>query len=385
MHRRDFVKLGTVIAAASTPFNSYSESNKLLQNDSAYKQIDFIHDGLQLSPKEYGELLMKLADEGKINADYYSNGGVVEAMENKFAKLLGKESAIFMPTGTLANHIAARHLANNNRRVIVPEQSHLYNDSGDCSQTLSGLALIPIGESAVEFTLPEVENIINNTKKGRVETRVGVILMETPVRRQQDRMVTFDNLNAITGYAKNNEIKTHLDGARIFVQAVHNNLDPANYGVLFDTVYTSLWKCFNAASGAVLAGSANFTKNLFHQRRMFGGGLPAAWPFAAVAVHFADSFILDYKAAWHRAETFFSLIQKDERFSIIKFESGSHIVRLNIKKANLSRFAEALSKKNILLPAPDENGFLLKINPSLNRDTPQNLAGYFIESLRQAK
>ena len=55
---------------------------------------------------------MKLADEGKIKPDNYSNGGVVEDLENKFAKLLGKESAMFMPTGTLANHIAARQLAN---------------------------------------------------------------------------------------------------------------------------------------------------------------------------------------------------------------------------------------------------------------------------------
>ena len=154
----------------------------------------------------------------------------------------------------------------------MQEQSHFYNDSGDCAQTLSGLNLIPIGENSVEFGLSEVENIVNKTKTGRVETKVGVIFIETPVRRQQDRMFVFDNLKPITDYAKNNEIKTHLDGARLFVQSVHTNLEPAKYGELFDTVYTSLYKCFNAASGAILAGSKNFTANLFHERRMFGGG-----------------------------------------------------------------------------------------------------------------
>ena len=185
MNRRDFVKLGSVIAATASPFNLFAANKFAKQFYDTNKQIDFIHDGLLLSPKEYAELLMKLADEGKISPDYYSNGGVVEELENKFANLLGKESAVFMPTGTLANHIAVRHLANNNRRIIVQEQSHLYNDSGDCCQTLSGLNLIPIGENSVEFTLTEVENIINKTKKGRVETRVGVISIETPVRRQQ--------------------------------------------------------------------------------------------------------------------------------------------------------------------------------------------------------
>jgi threonine aldolase len=108
---------------------------------------------------------MKLADEGKIKADYYSNTGVVEEMENKFAKLLGKESAVFMPTGTLANHIALRKLADNNRKVIVQEQSHVYNDTGDCTQTLSGLNLIPLGKQKVEFSLSDVEEIIAATKR----------------------------------------------------------------------------------------------------------------------------------------------------------------------------------------------------------------------------
>jgi threonine aldolase len=328
---------------------------------------------------------MKLADEGKIKPDYYSNGGVVEELENKFAKLLGKESAVFMPTGTMANHIAVRHLANTNRRIIVQEQSHFYNDSGDCAQTLSGLNLIPIGENSVEFSLTEVENIVSKTKTGRVETKVGVILIETPVRRQHDRMFMYDNQKAITNYAKVNEIKTHLDGARLFVQSVHTNLEPSRYGELFDTVYTSLYKCFNSASGAILAGSKAFTTNLFHERRMFGGGLPSVWPFAAVALHFADSFLDDYKTALQNSEKFISLIQKEDKFNVIKFENGSHIIRLNIKNANLKKFSESLSEKNIHLNAPDENGFLLKINPSLNRETVQNLADSFIESLKDSE
>jgi threonine aldolase len=192
---------------------------------------------------------------------------VVEELENKFAKLLGKESAAFIPTGTLANHMAVRRLANNNRRILVQEQSHLYNDEGDCAQTLSGLNLIPLGENAVEFSLNEIEKIADKTKKGRVETKIGVISIETPVRRQFDCMFKYENLQAITGYAKKNGIKTHLDGARLFVQAVHTDREPAKYGEMFDTVYTSMWKCFNAASGAILSGTKSFTENLFQENR----------------------------------------------------------------------------------------------------------------------
>jgi len=379
MQRRDFVKLGSIIAAAAP-------AGLEVSNHSAKggPQIDFLHDGLQLTPKEYAALLMKLADEGKIKPDFYSNGGVVEELEHKFAQLLGKESAVFMPTGTLANHLAIRQLSGNNRRVIVQEQSHIYNDTGDCSQILSGLNLIPLGENAVEFSVNDVEKVFNKTKSGRVEAGIGAIAIETPVRRQQDRMISYDNLKAICNYANSNGIKTHLDGARLFVQSVHTNIDPSQYGKIFDTVFTSMWKCFNASSGAILAGSNVFTEKLFHQRRMFGGGLPASWAFAAVALHYADGFLGEYKMAWANAEKFFAEIQKNEKFKIVKFENGSHIVKLTIANTNLIKFKESLKKKGIELSAPNETGFGLKINPSINRDTPQNLAGYFLDSLKDA-
>lgn len=382
MRRRDFVKSGSVLAAAAATVNLQAVTQSAGQPNLAGSRVDFINDGLLLSPAEYAEMLMRMADEGQIRPDYYSRGGIVEELENKFALLLGKESAIFMPTGTMANHLAVRTLAGNNRRVIVQERSHLYNDSGDCCQTLSGLNLIPAGDHSVEIPLNEMEDIVKKTANGRVETRIGAVSIETPVRRQYDCLYNYDHLKSITGYARNSEIKTHLDGARIYVQAVHENRAPARYGELFDTVYTSLWKCFNASSGAILAGDKDVIANLFHERRMLGGSLPAAWATAAVALRFADRFLEDYQAAWQKAEQFFSLIQGEERFAIVRFENGSHVLRLNVKMNDLNRFAESVGKRGIQLPVPDKDGFLLKINPSLNRETPQNLAGSFIESLK---
>ena len=377
MRRRNFIQLGTALAAGVPVSNA-----KALQKPVVQKQTDFIHDGLYHSPMEYSTLLMKMADEGKIKEDYYSNDGVVAELENKFAKLLGKESAIFMPTGTLANHMAVRKLSAGNRRVIVQEQSHLFNDSGDCAQTLSGLTLIPLGENKVSFSLADVEKVLDKSAKARVETKVGVISIETPVRRQQDRMFAFEDMKTITDFARNHQIKTHLDGARLFVQSVHTNKDPAAFGGMFDTVYTSLWKCFNAASGAIIAGPKSFTENMFHERRMFGGSLPYAWPYAAVALHYADWFIPEYKKAWANAEKFFAAIQKDDRCSIVKLENGSHIVRLNIKNTNLVKLKEALEKKNILLNAPDENGFMLKINPSINNYSAEELTDKFLMAIK---
>lgn len=382
MQRRRFIEMGGLLAATASQHNAFAGIKYSKKPGENNNQIDFIYDGTGLSPKEYTYLLMKLVDEGKVKTDNYSNGGIVEELENKFAALLGKESAVFMPTGTLANHIAVRRLANNNRRIIVQEQSHFYNDSGDCAETLSGLNLITTGDNAVDFSVNDVINIANQTKTGRVETRIGVIAIETPVRRKQDRIFKYEKIKPITDYAKSNGIKTHLDGARLFVQSAHTNIEPATYGALFDTVYTSMYKCFNAPSGAILAGTKQFTESLFHERRMFGGGLPAAWPFAAIALYYADSFINDYKKAWVNAQQFFSLLKKEERFTISELENGTHVVRLDIKAKDINHFRDSLAKKNIQLHEPVENGFFLKVNPTINRIQPEALAELFLDSLK---
>src|SRR5258708_34745337 len=106
--------------------------------------VQFRSDGLGLSPAAYARLLAEIAETRGIAPDDYSLGGVVAELEARMAALLGKEAAIFLPTGTLANHLALRLLARNGRRILVQRESHLYNDEGDCAQQLSGLTLVPL-------------------------------------------------------------------------------------------------------------------------------------------------------------------------------------------------------------------------------------------------
>jgi threonine aldolase len=307
----------------------------------------------------------------------------VEELETTFAVLLGKESSVFMPTGTLANHMAVRKLAGENRRVIVQELSHFYNDSGDGAQTLSNLNLIPLGQGSIEIKPDELDYIIKKTKSGRVELKIGAMSIETPVRRLQDRMYSDENLASIIDLARANGIKLHLDGARLFVQSAHTNTSPASYGKQFDTVYTSLWKCFNAPSGAVLAGSKSFTSNLYHERRMFGGSLPAAWPYAAIALYYAHDFIAEYKKALNIAETVFSSLVQNDRVSITRFDGGSHIVKMTIKGADTSRFKSIMIKKGIELNDGIGDTVMLKINPTLNRLNSDEILMRFKAGLKE--
>ena len=109
---------------------------------------------MRLTPAEYGAVLASLTEADR---DTYCQGGAVEALEIRMAALLGKESAMFFPTGTMANHLALRALAGDRRRVLVQRESHAYNDEGDGAGMLSGLNLVPLGSGRATYTLEEVE------------------------------------------------------------------------------------------------------------------------------------------------------------------------------------------------------------------------------------
>src|SRR2546423_7016501 len=149
--------------------------------------VQFRTDGLGLSPAAYLRLLAEIAETPGIAEDDYSREGVVAELEGRIAALLGKEAAVFMPSGTLANHLALRLLAGTGRRVLVQHESHLYNDEGDCAQQLSGLNLVPLAPGRASFTLDEAAAEIAGPPQARVAVPVGALSIEAPVRRVAPR------------------------------------------------------------------------------------------------------------------------------------------------------------------------------------------------------
>ena len=381
INRRDFVKTGSV-SAIGLPFAGFSSIETETTDNKMEQKVKFTRDGIDLNPSEYSALLSKIASEKGISVGSYSNGGVVEELENKFAELLGKERAVFMPTGTLANHIAVQKLAGNNKRIVVQAESHIYNDSGDCAQILSNLNLIPLAEGKTTFSLEQVKTAMQKTKNGKVKTGVGVIQIESPVRRTDNQMFDFAEMKKISEYARQNNMKMHLDGARLFNAVAHSGISVKKYSSLFDTVYVSMYKNFNAASGAILAGSKAFCEDLYHTRRMFGGGMPQVWPFAAIALHYADSFLPDYAKAMKNFNEFEKLLTKQKHFKIERIPNGSNVFKLFVETDNIEAFRENLEKENIILPKPaTENMFKLKINTTLNNMAAKDLVNSFKESI----
>ena len=315
--------------------------------------VDFTGDGIPLTPSQYADLLARLASGGRIVADEYSRGGAVEALEAQFAALLGKEAAVFMPSGTLANQLAVRRLAGPRRRVVVQEASHLYNDTGDCAEQLSQLTLLPLAEGKATFAWEDVERALARTASGRVAAEVGVIAIESPVRRLHGEVFDLGEMRRVSEQARKRGIALHLDGARLFVAAAYSGRTPAQYAALFDTVYVSLWKCFNSGGGAIIAGSKATLTDMYQARRMFGGALWNAWPYAAVAGHYAEGYLERLTAAVKVSEELIAALAADARFGVERVPNGSSLFRLTPRVADAAAFRQRLAAKGITIPPGD--------------------------------
>lgn len=353
-------------------------------------EVHFRSDGLALSPAEYAALLTRLAEDGGIAADEFSRAGIVGLLEERMAAILGKEMAVFLPSGTLANHLALRLLAQRGRRVLVQRESHIYNDTGDCAQELSGLTLIPLAAEGASFSLAEVEAEIAHAEDARVATPVGVISIESPVRRARGEVFDFAEIQRIAVFARERRIGLHFDGARVFLASPYTGISPAAYAALFDTVYVSLYKYFNAAAGAVLAGPRQLLENLYHQRRMFGGGLRQAWPYAAVALHYLDGFGERFERAAAAAETLFQVLRREANCRVLRSASATNVTRLLVSGPDAAKLPERLLARGISIrPAlhatTADAEFELCTNETILRRPIAQIAEAFCEALGPAR
>jgi len=385
MDRRQLLVLGSALGATGLPLMA-GDSHATTRDTASsplFRGISFADDGLGLTPREYASLLETVTNSQDVLADNYSNGGFVEEIEGTFARLLGKERAIFLATGTLSNHLAVRTLAGADRRVLVQAESHLYNDSGDCLAALSGLSVIPLGAGQATLDRSDVRAWVERSATGRVETKVGVISIENPVRRMNHQMVDPEELAAICSYARERGIRLHLDGARLFTLPQHTRRSVRDHAAPFDTVYVSLWKHFNGATGGILAGEEKVIKGMFHARRMFGGSLPQAWPEIALVPRYLESFQDDYAKAWRAADELIALLSSDQRFRVNRVPQGTSRFLLEVPGIAPELFAERLLRRGIKLPHPQPNsGFLpMQVNPTLLRSTPAALAQTISNSL----
>lgn len=356
--------------------------------------VVLIGDGEPRNAADQLRRLNEIAVTTGFEDDDFSLGGSVGRLERAMAEQLGKERAIFMPTGTLANHLAIRtHCATGGAagggtggRAAVQEQSHMFNDTGDSLQRLSGINLVPLATDRVHFTAAELKEAFENSVTGRVMNPISAVMVETPVRRRSGQVVPWNELVAISETAQKLGIPSHLDGARLFMAAAATGHDVRAYAGLFDSVYVSLYKFLGAPFGGVLAGDSEFIEGMYHDRRMFGGGLAQSALVAALALHGLPGFEEKFAAALGKSARLFSDINRIPDLSITPFEHGSNIFQLDLGKSiDLVHFTGALADRGVFIyPQDGVRPVDLHVNATMLRRPNDELAETFAKAAAQA-
>lgn len=209
--------------------------------------------------------------------DNYGTGDLIASFEQEVASMLGKEAAAFMPSGTMAQPMALRIWADLARTdyVALHATSHLLLHEHNSYQVLWQLKGSALGES---HRVPLLADL-----KAAERDPLAAILLELPMREIGGQLPEWDELVRQSEWAREQGIKLHMDGARLWQCPAAYDKSLAEIAALFDSVYLSFYKDLGGIAGAMLVGSADFIGRARVWQRRVGGTLYALYPYVIAA------------------------------------------------------------------------------------------------------
>jgi threonine aldolase len=224
-------------------------------------------------PKPVREQLLELADAAGADEypDRYGGGEILASFERDIAQMLGKEAAVFMPSGTMAQQIALRiHCERRNlRTVALHPQSHLLVSENNALQRLHDLQPVAVGDRNALYSLEDLKALTEP---------LGAVLLELPERNIGGALRPWNEIAQIAQWTHDNEIALHLDGARLWESQPYYRMPLSEICEPFDTVYVSFYKILGAIAGAALAGPQTIIDEARAWQWRHGGRLVQQYP-----------------------------------------------------------------------------------------------------------
>lgn len=219
--------------------------------------------------------------DGHMESEMYGKGKVIDDFQEKMAKYLGKESAVFFPSGTMAQQIALRIWCDQKgmNKVAYHPLSHLEIHEEDGLKKLHHIET---------FLLADKERVIQLEDVVGLKEDIACLLLELPQREIGGQLPDYKTLEDISAYCKEKGIKLHLDGARLFEILPYYQKSAAEVCALFDSVYVSFYKGIGAIAGAILAGDHAFTQESKIWKRRHGGDLISLYPYILSADYYYE-------------------------------------------------------------------------------------------------
>jgi threonine aldolase len=294
------------------------------------------------------EAMRKAMYNAEVGDDVYKEDPVANELEKYAAELLGKEEALFVPSGVMGNQICLNVLTRPGDEVICEKDAHIFQYESGSPAMLSGLQLSLVDGVNGIFTAGQVEPLIR-PESAYYMARTKVIEIENTHNRAGGTINPIENIKSIAELAKKYNLLFHLDGARIWNASVETGISPADYAKYFDSVSCCLSKGLGAPVGSIIAGSKDFIKEAFRVRKAWGGGMRQIGSLAAAGLFALKKNIPRLKEDHEKAKTLAEMLSKIPGIIVDEKLVQTNILMFSITKMDVDSFLKQCFDKGLLL------------------------------------
>ena len=293
--------------------------------------------------------MRKAMAEAEVGDDVFGEDPTVNALQEKVAKLLGKEAAIFVPSGTMANQLAIKSHTQPGDEVIIEGTSHLYNFEGGAGGALSGVQFYCLKGIRGILDASQIEEAIRPGDHHFAVTRL--LCLENTHNRGGGSIYPLKKMVEIYRLAKSKGLLVHLDGARLWNASIATGIPLHQYAQCADSVSVCISKGLGAPIGSLVTGSKTFIDRVHRFRKMFGGGMRQVGIIAAAGIYALDHHMERLKEDHRNAKRLALGLKELKGILIDPEEVETNIIIFNIADTGMTapQVAEAMKKNGILV------------------------------------
>lgn len=282
----------------------------------------------------------------EVGDDVYKQDPTVIELEDTIAHIFGMEAGLFFPSGTMANQTALKLHTNPGEQIIADKYAHVYLYEGGGASFNSGVSFALLDGDRGMITAEQVAGAINDPEFYH-SPLTSLVCVENTTNKGGGACYELDELKKIKEVCVANNLKFHLDGARIWNALIAKKQDPKAFGRLFDTISVCLSKGMGAPIGSVLLGDKATIHRALRIRKILGGGMRQVGYLAAAGLYALDNNISRLAEDHRRAKELAAVLQT--RDWVAKVEPVETNILIFTLKSNYSEknFIEKLKQKNI--------------------------------------
>ncbi len=332
-------------------------------------------------PTEEMRVAMATAQVGD---DVYGEDPTVNRLQERAAEIIGKEAAIFVPSGTMGNQIAIRLHTRPGQEVITEAASHVYNYELAAMSALSGAMPRPVAAADGILSWPQIEAAI----RARIYyvAQTGLVVLENTHNMAGGTVYTADQTTAICEHARAAGLPVHLDGARIFNAATALGVPAATLARPCDSVMFCLSKGLGAPVGSMLAGSRDFIERARSVRKLLGGGMRQVGVLAAAGLIALEKMPHRLGEDHENAALLAALLKRIEVLEVDPLRVRTNVVIVGLARTGLTsnRLAGMLRAEGVLVGTVDERTIRLLTHLDISRNQVEQAADVFRQVLQTA-